>query len=446
MKNSLINRNTTILVLIILVLGFIYMNLENDKTMSGGSVDCSAFIPIVKKLIDKDVFYSYTIGSTPGFVIYIIVVLILTYFALAYVRYQVFLEGYGLPGYSSAGGMTILDYAKMGLFKFYVVRNDTFFYNSKTAGSSGTTTEADSGELIELVNTLKTPSYKPIVDNFCEALAPCSSSTPCACPGSKNCNSNTQHFRNVIEHLGSPSGPDCNDPTLSPSQSAICYKTAHAHQFYPIVPKCCCVISQQTYSSAATKANPGDPNPNYGKNIAACATGSATIGLIQNSLNTPGVSASGSLPDPDHNPECDNVDCSVEPDYSPLERHVFTPGGGIDPDVLQEGRNILHGIIQNTPASTLQELYQMSTYSAIPGANPNITLAPSITSSQIVNNTPSPYPDMVNHLNNQFESGLSNLDSNSALNSYPVPPTQKPASGFTSKLPKNAKKIKKNKK
>lgn len=426
------------------------MNLENDKSMSGGSVDCSAFIPIVKKLIAKDSIYSYTIGSTPGFIIYIILILILSYFAIAYVRYQVFLEGYGIPGQGNTGGMTILDYAKMGLFKFYLVRNDTYFYNSKTAGGSGTTTPSDSQELLNLVNTLKTPSFKPIVDNFCETLAPCNNSTPCACPGAKNCNSNTQHFMNVIEHLDSPAGTSCEDPSLTSAQKALCYKLQHAQQFYGIVPKCCCVLSQPT-------------NPNYGKNIAACGNGAKTAEGIQQAIASSGTPSSGEFPKADDYSACDDIDCSKEPDYSIMEESVYgltehadgNSSYGVNPTILEKRRSIVNKIVQNTPSETLNKLFQMSTFNT-PGnsaapiistiiATPNLGAAPGTTV-----NENEPDPNLVNHLTNQIVDGLSvsSIMNNSAIKPPPNPPStyDPPLQTFTGKVPKSAKKIRKNKK
>jgi hypothetical protein len=462
MKNSLINRNTTILVLIILVLGFIFMNLENDKSMSGGSVDCSAFIPIVKKLIAKDSIYSYTIGSTPGFIIYIILIIILLYFAIAYVRYQVYLEGYGIPGQGNTGGLTILDYAKMSLFKFYLVRNDTYFYNSKTAGSSGTTTPADSQELLNLVNVLKTPSFKPIVDNFCEALAPCKNSTPCACPGSINCNSNTQHFMNVIEHLDSPGGSSCEDPSLTPAQKALCYKLQHAEQFYGIIPKCCCVLSQQNYSDAAG-AKKGQPNPNYGKLLGACSNGAKTAEGIKTAISESKTDSKGDLPSADDYSACDATDCSNEPDYTILEEAVYgliehasgNSSFGINPSVLEKRKSIVNNIIQNTPSETLNKLFQMSTFNT-PG-NPNASIISTIIATPGLGAPPGistrnepEHPSLVNHLTNQIIDGLSapSINNNSALKPAPNPPSvyTPPLQTFTGKVPKSAKKIRKNKK
>jgi len=126
MNNSLINRNTTILVLVILVLGFIFMNLENNKSMTGGAVDCESFIPIVKKMIAKDSIYSYTIGSTPGLIIYIILTLILIYIGYIFARYDVLYNGLQVvPGYnagSSIGlsGHSMITYATGALYKFYI--------------------------------------------------------------------------------------------------------------------------------------------------------------------------------------------------------------------------------------------------------------------------------------------------------------------------------------
>jgi ABC-type branched-subunit amino acid transport system permease subunit len=92
MNNSLINRNTTVLVLVILILGFIYMNLQNNQSMTGGAVDCDLFVPIVKKIIAKDTLYKFTIGSTPGLIVYILLILVLVYLGYNYSKYELTLK------------------------------------------------------------------------------------------------------------------------------------------------------------------------------------------------------------------------------------------------------------------------------------------------------------------------------------------------------------------
>ena len=464
MNNSLINRNTTVLVLIILILGFIFMNLENNKSMTGGDVDCELYIPIVKKLMEKDWLYSYTIGSWPGYIIYIILILVLLYFGFAFGKYQVFMEGLNLPN-SSPGGLTILDWAKVGLFKFYTVRNDTYFY--KNSAGSGTTNPLDKEEFTNLVVELSTPAYKPTVHNFCEAIQPCKNITPCACKGSINCNTNiVQKFKNVnIEHLGQE---------LTLADKDLLNKAESLKYFFGILPKCCCLYQTKYTPAAGLKAGQDNPNHKYLTQIpVVCSDGKETASGVTNALNTPGTTLKKLSDNPvdigTSNPEdeCKDIDCSNEPDYEILSKPAFDANDNLTPEYAERSNNIIKNIAQSTPASTFIAAYHGSSYNT-----------PSNLNKESFGNFAKSDPSKFQNIQNIFVSGnfmatpgldklggsppISNplsdvlgkqlskpFDPKTNLASKSkVPPVKSilSISKFTSDVPKSAKKIKKNKK
>jgi hypothetical protein len=451
MNNSLINRNTTILVLVILVLGFIYTNLESNQSMTGGAVDCEAFIPIVKKLIAKDTLYSYTIGSTPGFIIYIILILILTYLGFIFVKYEITYSGSPVI---AGTGYTMLDWAKGAFYKFYTVRNDMYFYKDTNApGASGTTTKQDEEQFTGLIETLRSPAYRDTVHNFCEKVQPCSKVTPCACPGATACQSNVQHFANVnIEHF-----LEHNSNTANPAKKAIALKQKHAKKFFGIIPKCCCVHREKFIKADTPKKKIGDANPNYYIGDQAeeigCGTGTRTVAGINSTLNSPGVNADGSIAPANPDDECKDVDCSNEPPYAQLLVDAFDGTGKINPAYLESAKAKLSNIIQNTPAADIAAAFQNSTYNSGPSASvmsvafstKNLLATPGIgNSNNIMTLTPSPYDAI---LVDEVEANK-NFDPATNIATMPPPPDKAAngPGGFTSRLSKSAKKIKKNKK
>ena len=452
MNNSLINRNTTILVLVILVLGFIYTNLESNQSMTGGAVDCEAFIPIVKKLIAKDTLYSYTIGSTPGFIIYIILILILAYLGFIFVRYEIMYSGSPVI---AGTGYTMLDWAKGAFYKFYTVRNDMYFYKDTNApGASGTTTKKDEEQFTTLIETLRSPAYKDTVHNFCEKIQPCSKVTPCACPGAIACQSNPsniQKFTNVsVEHFLEHMGDEATLGTKS-----IVLKQVHAKKYFHFIPKCCCV-HRKNFIAADTKAKPGDPNPNYyayneTKKVdeseeLGCGTGARTVASVNANLNTPGVEAAGTVEAADPNKECENVDCSHEPPYDLLLEDVFDGKGNINPEYLVKAEAKLKQIVNNMSADEIKAAFENSTFNNSPTSSFDLItlLATPGIGANVTPLTPSVYDIK---LNAEVEANK-NFDPNTNLATKP--PTPEAAAngpgGFTSRVPKSAKKIKKNNK
>jgi len=448
MNNSLINRNTTVLVLVILILGFIYMNLQNNQSMSGGAVDCDLFVPIVKKIIAKDTLYKFTIGSTPGLIVYILLILVLVYLGYNYSKYELtfkkspFIEG---------SGFSMLDWAKGGLYNFYLIRNDTYFYKDTNApGASGKTTPAKQKEFLDLVATLRTPAFKPTVDNFCSAIQPCSKITPCGCKGATACPSNNndvQQFTN-IEHFG----------TLSASKRDRAHKLTTASQFFAIIPRCCCVLTK--------KLSSGDDNPNYYTNLGltgpeklGCSTGGETVdalnATIKESARAPGSSTksvSGDDVQPadllDADDPCSKVDCAGEPDYKPLTKEVFDlKTGRLTAEHLENSKNIQKAIIANTPAATIAKAFQNSTYNNGPSA---AELGAVLTVNNLINQNANttidttlldvPYTNLISDEIKVKADPKTNV----AFKEPPPPPGSNP-NGYTSKMHKSAK-IKKNKK
>ena len=451
MNNSLINRNTTVLVLVILILGFIYMNLQNQSMTGGGNVDCDLFVPIVKKIIEKDTLYKFTIGSTPGLIVYILLILVLVYLGYIYSKYEItfrkspFIEG---------SGFSMIDWAKGGLYNFYLIRNDTYFYKDTNApGASGKTTPEKQKQFLDLVTTLRTPAFKPIVDNFCSAVQPCSKITPCGCKGALACPSNEkelQTFLNVnVEHFGAG-----KEGRVSSRDRQHKMKTMK--KFFAIIPKCCCVLSK--------KLSSGDPNPNYYETLGitdpgelGCSTGKETVAdlnaAIQTSANAPGsatASAEGEVQPAellDKDDPCSKVDCVEEPSYIPLTLDVFDGNGGLTTAHINKSKQIQTAIIANTPAAIIAAAYQNSTFNNGPSSSElgailtvdsiNIQKASTIDIVKL----DAPYTNIISDETKVKVDPKTNV----AFKSPPPPPKGVPADGYTSKMHKSAKKIKKNK-
>jgi len=374
-------KNSVILVLVILVLYFIYTNLQNNTSMEGGgNEDCERFKKVVEKLIKSDSLYSYTIGSMPGFIIYIILFILLISLGIHYGRQATYFNGIVIPGYGSlAKGYSTLDWMSSGLYKFYLVRQDMFFYTGKnTAGKSGTTTNEDEAEFKQLLEDLRTPTYKPAVQYFCDKVLPCSSAvnTACNCPGADPARCIAQS---------------------SPSAKAIIEANKKsAEYFFGIIPKCCCtkIGANVILSNPKNIATPSLTN-NLTITLPSCTDGSETPII-------PGVSDKSKESNQrviskmvsDAAKECIDVDCSKEPNYNLLAIPLYLPNGNINPDWEAEANKYPtpEDLLAATPSSVIQQALANSSYALSPGYVqnvPNVVNTVSVSATRSV--TPSPY-------------------------------------------------------
>jgi hypothetical protein len=309
----------------------------------GANVDCNKFEKVVKKLIDSDLIYHFTLGTTPGLIIYVVIFLVLIGVGIYYGRQSLYMNGTTLPGIGNiAQGYTMIDWMTSGLYKFYTVRQDTYFYTGKnSAGNSKTTTAADTAEFTKLIEELRSPSYKPTVDYFCNQVLPCNSgqmNTACSCkdPNGKQL-------------------PQCQDEkVLSPTATAILNsKKKMSQYFFGIIPKCCC-----------TKLGEGVIRPDTAKPVIAsnltvelssCSDGSSTTNAI---AGAPGVPKSNTAE------ECKGVDCTTEPSYKLLSIPLYTPSGDINPAWTAEASKYptAQEIIASTPSAELQTAFANSTF------------------------------------------------------------------------------------
>jgi hypothetical protein len=386
-----------------------------------------------------------------------LLILVLVYLGYNYSKYELtfkkspFIEG---------SGFSMIDWAKGGLYNFYLIRNDTYFYKDTNApGASGKTTPEKQKQFLELVTTLRTPSFKPIVDNFCSAVQPCSKITPCGCKGALACPSNQKEletFLNVnVEHFGAGSAARASSTDRK-------HKMKTMKKFFAIIPKCCCVLSK--------KLSSGDDNPNYwekfisssfkGPEELGCSTGAETITDLNNTIkasaNTPGsatASATGEIEAADllaEDDPCSKVDCAKEPSYLPLTLDVFDGNGGLTTEHINKSKQIQTAIIANTPAAIIAAAYQNSTFNNGPSSSElgailnvdNIKLERADTINNTNNNSllDAPYTNIISDETKVKVDPKTNV----AFKEPPAPPKGENSSGF-SNVPKRAKKIKKNK-
>jgi hypothetical protein len=374
----------------------------------GANVDCNKFEKVVKKLIDSDLIYHFTLGTTPGLIIYVLIFLVLIGVGIYYGRQSLYVNGTTLPGVGNvAQGYTMIDWMTSGLYKFYTVRQDTYFYTGKnSAGNSKTTTAADVAEFTKLIEDLRTPAYKPAVDYFCDKILPCSSgsmSTACTCkdPDGKQL-------------------PQCQDKnTLSPSALAILEsKKKMSQHFFGIIPKCCCT----KLGTGVIKPDSAHPlvASNLTVELPSCSDGSSTTNAI---AGAPSVNAAN-LAD-----ECKDVNCTNEPDYKLLSIPLYTPSGDINPAWTAEANKYptAQELIANTPSSELQAAFANSTFANSSNAS-DIKLA----ISQPGSGTNKPPSSFAQTINNQVVAVPS--DPNLSTNSRQI-------SGFTGDVLEDSKKI-----
>jgi len=321
----------------------------------GGNEDCDKFKKVVEKLIKSDGLYSSTIGNMPGFIVYIILFIVLIGVGIHYGRQAMYFNGVVIPGYGSlAQGYSTLDWMSSGLYKFYLVRQDMFFFTGKnSAGKSGTTTNEDEADFKALIEDLKTPTYKPAVQYFCDRILPCSTAVNTAC----NC-------------VGADP-KKCFDQS-SPSAKAIIEANKKSSKyFFGIIPKCCCT----KLGAAVIPLNPKNKvTPTLTKNLTitlpSCTDGSETPTI-------PGVSPDSKESNQrviskmvsDAAKECKDVDCSQEPNYNLLAIPLYLENGDINPAWTKEAElyPTPKDILAATPSSVIQDALRNSSYALTPG-------------------------------------------------------------------------------
>jgi hypothetical protein len=268
-----------------------------------GGVDNIEIENMVKKVTDNDFIYQHTIGTTHGSIIYALILIIFIGVGIYYGRQSLYINGTTLPGVGKiAEGYSMVDWMIAGLYKFYTVRQDAYFY--KNVGGTSSTSKKDEAEFTELIKDLRTDKYKDAVHYFCDQVLPCDSgsvNTACTCKG--------------------PNGkqlPQCQDERRlsSSAKSILDTKKKMAQNFFGIIPKCCCT------KIGAGVIKPDESKPNIANNLkielTSCSTGGETGG------------------DFDANIECAGVDCSNEPDYKLLSIPLYDEDGKISKDWIAE--------------------------------------------------------------------------------------------------------------
>jgi len=314
----------------------------------GGNEDCAKFEKVVNKLIKSDSLYSFTIGSTPGFIIYIILFIGLMAVGINYGRQATYFNGVVIPGYGSLSkGYSLVDWMTSGLYKWYIVRQDMFFYTGKNSeGKSGTTTPEDEANFTELMKELRSPTYAPSLHYFCDKVLPCSGdsgavNTACTCPGATGC----------LDKAG-------------PSASAILgTKKKAAEYFFGIIPKCCCTkIGASAITSAPGYVATPSMTNNFSVDLPSCSDGSTTPQI-------PGASADSIKNGIASAMDCAKVNCKDEPDYKLLTIPLYTPTGSINPAWTEEANKYATpaDILAATPSNVIQSALSDSTFSGRPG-------------------------------------------------------------------------------
>jgi len=219
--------NSIILGLILAALVYTYINIETPNNMEGGGVDCNLFKKQMDNIIKTDRVYSLVLGGTINIIIYVVIILVLIYFAFIYGVRSTKYDGIVILGQKYAYGFTLSKYGEIFLRMNGNVAREKYMYASEIAEKqklnkisdkkSSIVTKADLDNYESFLKELRKPNLKKYVDKFCEIVKPCND---CLCPGN----------------------PDSKCKLTSEAQKVIEHKKAlnMDNMFFGKIPNCCC--------------------------------------------------------------------------------------------------------------------------------------------------------------------------------------------------------------
>ncbi len=189
---SIISKNTYLYVLTLVILYFIYLNIEFIPIMRGGATLEELKQEVMEKIVKKDAIYMNTIGNPIGLGVYVVVIILFivlsvllypNYVATNGVQYPEALQGVTGKYATDSTGPTLDGLGGAFLYRWYnITLNKGIFKNQ--AGRTPDITEKDYASYEKFMDEYKKSdlndpnSLKKTLDTFCRTVRPCN---PCDC-------------------------------------------------------------------------------------------------------------------------------------------------------------------------------------------------------------------------------------------------------------------------
>ena len=249
MKKTVLNRNYSLLVLVLLILYVTYINIPDNLSMSGGGADDAA---LDLKLQKYSVLYKYL---SKFFWVYVILVGSLLGYTIyrAFTSDEMFFQGVPLLGYESN-----FDWDRQGsIFLPAFFNLAKLKYGLFTPGLEPSDPVVAKSFEDDAAVHINDPKNRLAVDVFCNEIVPCNI---CHCqgpdpnyaglpskapliyyPGDKNnqCHppSVAEKFINVVEYLDDPNTPNPGAAIINHQQM-----TGISDKHVGMIPNCCCEL------------------------------------------------------------------------------------------------------------------------------------------------------------------------------------------------------------
>jgi len=222
MNNKL---NSGILGLLLVVLIYLYISIESPNNMTGG-MDCNLFKKQVSNLIKKDKIYGFLLGGYINAIIYVIVILVLAYYAFKYSISTTKHTGVVFFGNKYADGYTLGEYGEIFLRMYGNVSREKYMFaddiakNPNSTKKSQNITQDDIDNYEAFLKQLREENdgiLKKHIDKFCQIVKPCND---CLCPGNTDAQCQpTPEAQRILNHKNALGMGD---------------------KFFGEVPNCCC--------------------------------------------------------------------------------------------------------------------------------------------------------------------------------------------------------------
>jgi hypothetical protein len=248
MKKSIINRNYSLLVLILLILFITYINIPLSTSMKGGSVGTTKYDSMSKDKLTEELMKTSTLFMVLNkyLYVYIGIIVILLGVAIYYLNDLSIVQG--IPGIKDP----VLGWDNEGvtfLTQYFILDRENKGLNNPGSARipEGALDNFDKNVTDVISN------YRQGVDLFCNVVAPCSicdcsgpdpkyggdpANAPIIPYGGTECKPNVSHFTSfvdgkLVEHLAPPTSP-------AEQINATKWKLDFSHRKMGNIPKCCC--------------------------------------------------------------------------------------------------------------------------------------------------------------------------------------------------------------
>ena len=249
MKNTLINKNTTILIVIFLLLIFVYSNIEDKHVMVGGAECTPEMKAIALKVIAKNKLYNFIFGSKVKVGVFIAINIILLILAIYFYNKYVIINGIQYPpaimgdnAYAgSYTGLTVQDLGGIFLNRFYNIAHDKYLFKNSPGQQLPDKRPDEEAAYDQLISDFKTNTeLNSHLTQFCDIVQPCD---PCKCEGATgpkgepSCQpGETAKKIKSLSTGGSSEGFTGKEHLDDTSSSRV----STADKFYGVIPLCSC--------------------------------------------------------------------------------------------------------------------------------------------------------------------------------------------------------------